>query len=119
MYRKPIYSKSLINLPTSIEGETIELKITRMLENKEPIDDGAPVIYTARKDGVDPAYNIRTDRFELAADIMDKVNRDRIAKTEGAMEPKNEGSIETNLAEGSDIKVDFGKPEPTAGTATK
>ena len=50
---------------------------------------------------------------------MDKVNRDRIAKTEGAMEPKNEVSIETNLTEGSNIKEDFVKPEPTAGTATK
>ena len=80
MYRKPIYSKSLINLPSSLEGETIELKITRLLENKEPIDDGAPTIYTARKDGVDPAYNIRTDRFEIAAEIMDKLNRDKITK---------------------------------------
>ena len=83
MYRKPIYSKSLINLPSSLEGETIELKITRLLENKEPIDDGAPTIYTARKDGVDPAYNIRTDRFEIAAEIMDKLNRDKIARSEG------------------------------------
>ena len=83
MYKKPIYSRSLISLNNPMEGETIELKITRLLENKEPIDDGAPVIYTARKDGVDPAYNIRTDRFEIAAEIMDKLNRDKIAKSEG------------------------------------
>ena len=81
------------------------------MENKEPIDDGAPVIYTARKDGVDPAYNIRTDRFELAAEMMDKVNRDRLAKTEGVPDPKE--------PEGKEIIVDFGKPESTADTATK
>jgi len=114
MYRKPIYSKSLINLPSSLEGEPIELKITRLLENKEPIDDGAPVIYTARKDGVDPAYNIRTDRFEIAAEIMDKLNRDKIAKTEGTPEPK-----ETPEPEAKVVKKDFGKPESTADTANK
>ena len=111
MYKKPIYSKSLISLNNTMEGETIELKITRLLENKEPIDDGAPVIYTARKDGVDPAYNIRTDRFEIAAEIMDKVNRDKIAKTEGTPEPEK--------PDAKVVKKDFGKPESTDDTATK
>ena len=111
MYKIPRYSKSLICVNNTMEGETIELKITRLLENKEPIDDGSPTIYTKRSDGVDPAYNIRTDRFEIAAEIMDKVNRDKIAKTEGTPEPKE--------PEGKVIKKDFGKPEPTADTATK
>lgn len=111
MYRKPLYPKSLISVTNTIEGETIELKVARLLENNEPIDDGAPVIYTDRKDGVDPAYNIRTDRFEIAAEMMDKVNRDRIAKTEGTPEPEK--------PDAKVIKKDFGKPEPTADTATK
>ena len=111
MYKKPIYSRSLISLNNTMEGETIELKITRLLENNEPIDDGAPVIYTARKDGVDPAYNIRTDRFEIAAEIMDKVNRDKIARTEGTPEQEK--------PDAKVIKNDFGKPESTADTANK
>ena len=115
MYKKPRYSKSLIIVNNTMEGETIELKITRLLENKEPIDDGSPTIYTKRSDGVDPAYNIRTDGFEIAAEIMDKVNRDKIAKTEGTPEPKPE----PKEPEGKVIKKDFGKPEPTADTATK
>ena len=72
MYKKPLYPQSLISVNNTMEGETIELKVARLLENNEPIDDGAPVIYTDRKDGVDPAYNIRTDRFEIAAEMMDK-----------------------------------------------
>ena len=42
------------------EGEYIEEKVRRITENNEPIEDGAPIIYTERKDGVNPAYNIRT-----------------------------------------------------------
>ena len=33
------------------EGEFIEEKVARVVENKEPIEDGAPIIYTERKDG--------------------------------------------------------------------
>ena len=40
------------------EEEYIEEKVRRITENKEPIKDGAPIIYTERKDGVNPAYNI-------------------------------------------------------------
>ena len=28
------------------EGETIETKVARIVQNKEPITDGAPMIYT-------------------------------------------------------------------------
>ena len=43
------------------EREYIEEKVRRITENGEPIKDGAPIIYTERKDGVNPAFNIRTD----------------------------------------------------------
>lgn len=61
-------------------GITIEEKVRRIVEKKEPIKDGAPIIYTERKDGVQPSFNIRTDRFEVAVDAMDAVNRSKIAK---------------------------------------
>jgi len=114
MYKIRLFKPSLIIITNTLEGETIEMKVARLEENKEPIDDGAPLIYTARKDGVDPAYNIRTDRFEIATDIMDKLNRDKTAKSEGTFEIQSEGD-----AEGKEINIEFGKPEPTADTATK
>ena len=40
------------------EGEYIEEKVRRITENGELIEDGAPIIYTERKDGVNPAYDI-------------------------------------------------------------
>lgn len=64
----------------SVEGETIEEKIERVLNNNEPIADGAPIIYTDRRDGVLPAYDIRTDRFEIAIDAMNKVSASQLAK---------------------------------------
>ena len=44
----------------TFEGETIETKVNRIVNNGEPIKDGAPIIYTERKDGVLPEYDIRT-----------------------------------------------------------
>ena len=70
------------------EGETIETKVKRIVENNEPITDGAPIIYTSREDGVLPAYNIRTDRWEVAQTAMEAVNQANLAKS------KNYGQIE-------------------------
>lgn len=61
-------------------GETIEEKCARILEEDEPIKDGAPEIFTDRADGVIPGYNIRTDRWEIAAEAMEVVHRSKVAK---------------------------------------
>lgn len=61
------------------QGETIEQKVRRIVNNKEPIRDGATLVYTERKSGVQPEFNIRTDRFELATEAMDKVSKSFIA----------------------------------------
>lgn len=72
-------------LPT-YEGESIEKKVRRVVENKEPITDGAPIVFTEKKDGVLPQFNIRTDKWEIALDAMDKVQANRIAKSKQFME---------------------------------
>lgn len=74
---------------TTYEGETIETKVNRIVNNGEPITDGAPIIYTERKDGVLPEYDIRTDRWDIAIDAMDKVNMDRFAKRENKVDVKD------------------------------
>ncbi|MEM1986717.1 MAG: hypothetical protein QXQ24_08275 [Nitrososphaeria archaeon] len=76
------------------EGESIETKVNRILINKEPITDGAPLIYTKRQDGVLPGYNIRTDRFEVAIDAMDKVSKSKLSKR---MEYINKDSLPNDL----------------------
>lgn len=85
MYNNQKPNKTSIKVNQSYEGETIENKIRRIVNNKEPIKDGAPIIYTERKDGINPAYDIRTDRFEIAVDAHDKITKTHIAKREDRM----------------------------------
>lgn len=82
MYKKIKPGKTRITHNNSYEGETIEQKINRIVNNKEPIKDGAPIIYTERKDGVKPEYDIRTDRFEIAVEAMSAVDKSHKAKRE-------------------------------------
>ena len=72
-YSKPSNNNSRLKSIEIYEGESIETKCARVLQNNEPITDTAPIIYTAKEDGVLPAYNIRTDRFEIAMDAMNKM----------------------------------------------
>lgn len=77
-----VKSKSQLKSVEVYEGETIETKVSRIINEKAPIEDGAPIIFTERTDGVLPSYNIRTDRWDVAIDAMDKVNKAKIAKRE-------------------------------------
>lgn len=81
------------------EGETIEIKVKRITEEKTPITDTAPIIYTNRSDGVIAGYNIRTDRFDVALSAMDKVNKAKIATRNGRIKAEESDSnkeIESN-----------------------
>lgn len=80
MIKKSINQKTLLKINKSVEGETIEMKVERIVSSKEPITDGAPLIYTDRRDGARPEYDIRTDRFEVAIDAMDTVAKTTLAK---------------------------------------
>lgn len=61
--------------PTKYEvGENILTKVRRILDENEPLTDGAPLIYTPKEDGVKPEYDIRTDKWQIAIDAMDRVN---------------------------------------------
>lgn len=104
MYKKPIIRNNRLKINQSTQGETIEMKLERMLTGKEPITNGAPIIYTERKDGVNPAHDIRTDRFEIAIDAMDKNAKMQQAKRDAYQKRR-------------DAKKD-GKPESTQGTKT-
>ena len=52
------------------------------MHNNEPITDTAPVVYTERKDGVLPEYDIRTDRFDVALEMTELMAKDNLAKRE-------------------------------------
>lgn len=102
MYKQNKTQKTSLLVNKSYEGETIEDKIRRIVNNKEPIKDGAPLIYTERKDGVKPEYDIRTDRFEIAVDATDYIARSaqakREAKQKGIGEEAKEGMAKEGLS---------------------
>lgn len=104
MYKQNGYSKSDLHINTSLEGETIEMKVERVTQNNEPIKDGAPLIYTDRKDGVQAGYNIKTDRFEIAVEAMDKITKTKIAQREQRAEMKivRDGGTESTEGNGTD-----------------
>ena len=80
MYKLNKVSQTKLKINTSYEGETIETKVKRITVNKEPIKDSAPIIFTERKQGVEPAYNIRTDKWDLALDAMSVVTQVELDK---------------------------------------
>ena len=56
------------------KGETLIKKIQRILDENEPLTDGAPMIYTPKQAGVRDDCNVRTDKWTLAMNAMDRVN---------------------------------------------
>lgn len=90
-------NKSKLRVNKSVEGETIEQKCERIESNKEPITDGAPIIYTERGAGVEPQYDIRTDRFEVALDAMDTVSKAETAKRKSYTEKKEESPKDESI----------------------
>jgi hypothetical protein len=67
--------KTGIDLRNILEGESLEVKLERMLSNGEKIGAEVPIIHTERKNGVEPQYNIRTDRFEIALDGIGAIQK--------------------------------------------
>lgn len=91
--------KGCINNPNlTYEAEPREVKLRKIINGEASnLEDGVfPTIYTEKKDGVQPEYDIRTDRFEVAIDAMDKINQstaNQIAKNKGETESvKNFGT---------------------------
>lgn len=84
--------KGCINDPSlTYQAEPREVKLRKIISGESSnMEDGVfPTIYTEKKDGVMPEYDIRTDRFEIALDAIDKINQstaDKIAKTKGETE---------------------------------
>lgn len=84
------YNSTIIKRNVSTEGLSIETKIANSIRDKEPIFADTPMIYTDRKDGVNPAYNVRTDRFDIAIEACDKHAKSRVAKREELMKTAEE-----------------------------
>lgn len=79
------------NPDLTYKAEPREVKLRKIINGEaNSMDDGVfPTIYTEKKDGVQPEFDIRTDRFEVAIDAIDKINQstaNQIAKSKGETE---------------------------------
>lgn len=113
MYRKNIPTRTNMNIVSMMEGETIEQKIDRIVNNNEPIRDETPMIFTEREEGVLAGYDIRTDRFDVALDGIDKIQKSDIARREMKLKKKKEET------QGVDNPAETGDIQGTTGTSDK
>lgn len=96
-----INRKGCINNPDlTYQAEPREVKLRKIISGESSnMEDGVfPIIYTEKKDGVLPEYDIRTDRFEVAIDAIDKINAsaaNQIAKNKGETEATKDFGTET------------------------
>lgn len=84
--------KGCIDNPNlTYQADPREVKLRKIISGESSnMEDGVfPTIYTEKKDGVQPEFDIRTDRFEVAIDAIDKINQsaaNQIAKSSGETE---------------------------------
>lgn len=96
--------RGYINNPNlAYQAEPREVKLRKIINGEASnMEDGVfPTIYTEKKDGVRPEFDIRTDRFEVAIDAIDKINQsvaNQIAK--------NKGETEAVKDSGTGVKTD-------------
>lgn len=96
--------KGWINDPNlTYQAEPREVKLRKIINGEaNNMEDGVfPTIYTEKKDGVQPEFDIRTDRFEIAIDAMDKINQSTANQI-----AKNKGETEAVKDFGTEVKTD-------------
>ena len=80
-------------------GENILTKVRRILDEGEPIEDGAPLIYTEKKEGVLPQYDPRTQKWDIAMNAMSRVNAYKISEYMKDNKPTGLEEDQKNVAE--------------------
>ena len=97
--RKPKFQTTQIYCNDSVIDISLERQLEKVVAGKEPIDSSSPLVYTERKDGVLPQYNIRTDRFELALEAMGKVDKSYKAKREERLKATEQNEVSTESSQ--------------------
>lgn len=82
MYKVPTRTITSIEKNDSVEGETIEQQIQRMITNGEVLGEEKEMIYTKPSEGVLYGTDIRGDRQEKAIEITEKVAADVMRRRE-------------------------------------
>ena len=104
--RTPNYTNRIKMEPKNdiFEGQSIEELVYQATTTNQTIEQGAPLIFTARKDGVIYEYNIRSDKFDRAMEMMDKYSK-AVTEKRAEIHKKQEEEV--------------GKPEPTQASQSE
>ena len=62
------------------DWETLIKKIQRIMDENEPLKDGAPLIYTPKQAGVRADCDIRTDKWDIAMKAMNRINEYKLSE---------------------------------------
>lgn len=93
-------------IPEAEEGENILTKVRRIIDENEPLEDGAPLIYTPKADGVRPEHDIRTDKWAIAMKAMDRVSEYKVSKY------LQDGDVKPVEEQGKTTEPEAGKENP-------
>lgn len=76
IYKTPHMHMGNIESNDSVEGDPIEIAIEKMIKNTGNVNKDektAPLLYQERKEGIKKAYDIRTDKWEVAVEAGQKI----------------------------------------------
>ncbi len=96
MITKSIKNKTSIEVEITYSAETLEETIQRRLKNKEPMDDNIKLLYTPITEGVKSGFNIRSDRWDIALDAINKIEKSKTVTTLNVL-PKEETKVEESI----------------------
>lgn len=113
MYKIPKRTRTSIDAYDAVEGEPIEVMISRLINDGIKIDNEKIPIYTKPSEGVVYGTDIRGDKWEKAIEVSEKINKDidriremKIVKKqeekdllEGKINDENEGTNGQNEGE--------------------
>lgn len=98
MRKIEIGQKTSMAVNKSYEGEPLEQELARITTTNQPIDASSPQMFTERKDGVMPETDIRTDRWDVAMEAMNKIHKSEIAKREAGYQKEKPTTSEPTQA---------------------
>lgn len=99
-YLKNKMTESIITVNRKkTEGLSLEQEIEQLIKSKQPLQGGATMIYTEKSKGVLPEYDIKTDRFDIAAETKHAATRRAIMKPMEGGANEEKGKADENSAE--------------------
>lgn len=90
--------KGTLRVNNTYEAEPREDILRKVMAGEtQDIENGVfPIIYTEKSNGIMPEYDIRTDRFEVALDAMDKVSQANLSEYTKSKQNNEENIVKAN-----------------------